>query len=133
MRSAASLNATGHLDESPEFFRQAVDLPARDGPARPAGAQSPATCDLAQRQDRTVFAIGCYSEALRLYRSEQGSDQVDLASALRGFGISREYLGDLWATRGIWEEVQRFYADAGLEEGEAEVEHPYESRVTLLL
>ncbi len=32
------------------------------------------------------------------------SDQVDLANALRGFGISRECLGDLWATRGIWGE-----------------------------
>ena len=78
--------------------------------------------DLALRRGRLEQASKHYTEALGLYRSNEGSHALDFANAVNRMALLKERLGETAEARELWSEVKQRYANLGLAEGVEEAD-----------
>ncbi len=119
---ANSESDLGDLEAAAERYHEAITLLREmDDPLRLAQTVRHLG-DVTRKQKRMEMAVGCYNEAIGIYRSNEGTLPLDLANALRGYGLLREDLGDLAAARLVWDEVLKLYTEAGVQPGIDEAE-----------
>jgi tetratricopeptide (TPR) repeat protein len=78
--------------------------------------------DIHQDRGRTDLAEPYYQEALMLYRSNEQTNPLDLANAVRPLAMLKEGAGQIGEARRLWREARDLYVEAGVEAGLAESE-----------
>ena len=76
--------------------------------------------DLQRESGLVEQAADHYRKAIDIYRHQTGVSQLDLANALRGYGLLMLSDGDHSMAITLWEEVRDLYSGLGLHEGVAE-------------
>ena len=78
--------------------------------------------DLEMRNGRLDQASKHYTEALSVYRSLEGSNELDFANAVNRMAALKERLGETAEARELWSEAKQRYASLSLEAGVQEAE-----------
>ena len=78
--------------------------------------------DLQRESGLREQAADNYREALRIYRMHAGVSQLDLANALRGYGLLMLSQEEKTLAVTLWKEVHQLYSNLGLQEGVTEAD-----------
>ena len=105
--------ALKNYDEAVAIYRTKGDVQRLAHSVRHAG-------DILRHMGQNERAEQCYTEALGLYRADAGTGRLDLANALRGYGILKAELGDRQQAAALWAEAGKLYEAVGVKEGAAE-------------
>ena len=73
--------------------------------------------DLQRELGQDANAAGNYRAALVLYRENPHTDKVDLANALRGFGLLLEKRNKMEEAITVWQETKELYLACNLQDG----------------
>lgn len=76
--------------------------------------------DIYQDINRVALAEECYQEALAIYRTQENTQPLDLANAIRPYALLKDNAGDRAAAKPMWEEARELYALMNVQEGVAE-------------
>src|ERR1051325_4547503 len=76
--------------------------------------------DIHQDMEREDLAEPCYREALEIYRSNQRTDPLDLANAIRPFALLKQNAGEKEQAKDLWAEARDLYSTSGVPQGVAE-------------
>lgn len=69
---------------------------------------------------RLAQAEPCYVEALSIYRRHEHTRPVDLANAIRGFAVLKDYVGAAEEAKRLWQEAHDLYVAVDVAPGVAE-------------
>jgi tetratricopeptide (TPR) repeat protein len=76
--------------------------------------------DIHREAERAELAERCYLQALTLYRSNEHTQPLDLANAIRPLAILKDDAGEVEAARQLWAEARDLYASVNVQEGAIE-------------
>lgn len=119
---ANSESDLGRFGEAAERFAEAVALlRGWDEPLKLAHAVRHLG-DVERRAGRLAEALPCYEEALGIYREHPETVKLDLANALRGYGLLFEAMDDQARAQEAWSEALAIYREVGVQAGIDEAE-----------
>jgi tetratricopeptide (TPR) repeat protein len=125
---ADSESDLGRLDEACGRYAEAIALlrPLKDSLRLAHTIRHVA--DVARKQGKTEVARVCYDESLAIYRGDATTAPLDLANALRGYGLLLEALGEGAEAHAVWVKALTLYTELGVPAGIEEAQR----RVTRL-
>jgi tetratricopeptide (TPR) repeat protein len=105
--------ARAHYEEAVAIYRTQDDALKLAHAIRHLG-------DIHRHEQHRELAESCYREALNLYRNHPQTPPLDLANALRGFGILQDDAGEVGEAKLLWTEARELYSACEVEAGVAE-------------
>jgi tetratricopeptide (TPR) repeat protein len=76
--------------------------------------------DAYNHEQRAALAEPCFVEALSIYRGNELTRPLDLANAIRGFAVLKDYVGADAEAIALWQEAHDLYVAVNVASGVAE-------------
>jgi tetratricopeptide (TPR) repeat protein len=76
--------------------------------------------DIHRDGGRADLAEPCYLEAIAIYRSNDHTETLDLANAIRPLALLKDNAGEVEAAKRLWAEVRDLYTTVNVQPGVAE-------------
>lgn len=122
LKGAAQIERdTNHAEKALPLYEEAVELCRGGKDSRLLAHTIRHLADLNQDLHRMKPAESGYLEALALYRGRLGTPSLELANAIRPFGILRAAMGDPKEARKLLAEARELYAQVNIDEGVKEM------------
>jgi tetratricopeptide (TPR) repeat protein len=110
----------GRGDAARPLYEEAVALCREEGAPLLLAHTVRHLGDIHRHAGRVELAEPCYHEALALYRSQENTQPLDLANAIRPMAILKEEVGESEEATRLWKEARDLYAVAKVSQGVAE-------------
>ena len=116
----------GRLPKAREFCQLALSHYHDSGDPHKIAHCTRHLADLQRESGMPELAADNYRKALEIYRQQSGVSPLDLANALRGYGLLMINQEDKPFAISLWEEIRDLYSSLGLSEGVAEADEKLE-------
>jgi tetratricopeptide (TPR) repeat protein len=102
------------------LYEEAVSICREEGDALLLAHTVRHLGDIHRDARRPGVAERCYVEAIAIYRSNEPTETLDLANAIRPLAMLKDEAGEVEEAKRLWAEARDFYAAADVQEGAAE-------------